>query len=197
MPNSPFIGIPMHAIPVPDTVANGGNLVAEFEALLTDGARKNILEHGELVPVVGLLGRNMHPDAPDDGYCVYVMMINDFMDTEEGKNTLSTMLPQLAEKFGAFAFAMLCEAWTVDRDVSEAEAVRYTGRLKEHPDAIEVLSIMVETRQRNVLRTFLIERDDDGTVTGLGADTSADKGNAGPAEGRFANILKPLPGGIN
>jgi len=195
MPDQIF-GFPMHAIPVPDSVANGGDLVAEFEGLLTDGARKNIVEHGELVPVIGLLGRNMHPDAPD-GYCVYVMMINDFMDSEQGKNLLSTMLPQLAEKFGAFAFAMLCEAWTVDRSVSEAEAVRFTGRLKEHPDAIEVLSVMVETRQRNALRTYLIERDEAGEVTGLGADTSAGKGEPGPAQGRFANILKPLPGGVN
>jgi hypothetical protein len=192
----------MHAIPIPDSALQDTTLLDTFEEVLTTGARQNIIRDGELAPVAGLIGNNVHPGS-DGGYCCYVALISHFMEDERGKDMLASVMPMLADRFSAFAVAIVTEAWAVDYEgegLTLEDAQRDRAKYKslgEHPNAVEVVNIAIETRQRSMVRSYPIERDADGNVTGLGADLNADKGEAGELQGRFANLLNPVPGGVN
>lgn len=188
------IGFMVCAVPLPDTL--DGSMLETFEKVVLTGAHQNIERDGVLEPVAAVLGRNMQ----GEGYCCYFAAIGRYMQDERGKDAIAQALPQFAEQVEAFAFAMVTEAWTVhpvgSRDEVEAIYAKY-GSLAAHPDAVEVVSITIETRQRTKALALPIERDADSKFTGLGENMAEGWGDAKDIEGRFANFLKPLPGGLN
>jgi hypothetical protein len=184
--------LPVCAVPFKHA---SGSIMETFERIVTDGARANILRDGYLTPVAAMLGI----DLKGEGYCAYFVILGNYMNSTGGKDLLAKALPQLAEKMGAFAFSMVSEAWALTCDgQSEADRIyEEYGSLGEHPDAVEVVNITIETRHGNAMRTYPIERDADGAVTGLGENMHKDLPGPGTVAGRFANFLKPLPGGLN
>jgi len=186
-------GFPVCVVPMPDS--ESASMLDTFQRVIITGARTNMARDGFLTPVAAMLGR----DLKGDGWCCYFASLGRYMENEQGKEILAKVLPNLAERFGAVAFAMITEAWTVrvSDEKSIADVYARYGSLQHHPDRIEVVSVTIETRMRASMISLPIERDEDGNFTKLGDDIAREYGEASEVRGRFANFLKPLPGGLN
>jgi len=188
--------LPCHACPMGKTEFGADELVV-WEATFLKAARFNILTDGYLAPVVQILGRDARPGHESE-LCTYVISLAPLMKTAEHKRILACMLPKLCEQFQAMAVCVMMEAWTVTGDgFSSLEATqawkREHGSLENHPDAVEIVSVHLETKEKQEGRSYPVERDDDGKVTGLGEDTYKDTHHTVALYGQFTHLLHPVP----
>lgn len=170
-----------------------GGLVGWFERMITEATKENFRRDGFLAPTLNVLGF----DPQDRTQVVhYSVLLQALMGDEEGKDLLSVVMPQILSGLRAFSVVLSTEAWTLTMpDVSEeeimAERARHGG-LAHHPDATEVVTLTMETRERQRALTFPILRKPDGALIGLG-DNIAPARDALGIKGRFGQFLKPVP----
>jgi len=94
-------------------------------------------ERGELVPMWHAM------DAKDE----HLVIVTPWRDQDE-KYAIVERLRQLFRAQGVKRYAFMCEAWSIfTQDMKEYQ--RYAGRLGEHPDRREILTIQAEDKHGN------------------------------------------------
>jgi len=166
------------------------------EAFFTDVeelARERLDNAGQVPP--GVLFAAPQPGAKplSEGYAIGVIAFGSLMDGDLGNNVISVLVPKILDHAEAVACVFVSEAWVVleplgDRTPEQvSEDVHKYGRLKNHPNRIEVLMLNRETRQGGVRHChYPIERDAEGKPS-LGEMLP----ESDQLSGRFASFLRP------
>lgn len=104
------------------------------------------------------------------------------------KNFIARMLRQHVQQHDPDAYVMMTEAWSVQTSDSEPPQ---PGDLSRHPDRVEVVTLVAETRVNAALITHRIHRDESGKVLRLEkmTDLRFDGSSDAYAEGRFCGVL--------
>lgn len=158
---------------------------------IIETAKSIVTSRKVLEPCIHILGTEQRPDACEHArhrLTHYFFTINPFMQNEGGKEALASIAPQILKKVGAHMCITITEAWMVSgNDPKSMEAVQRWqerhGSLENHPDRVEVLNVLVESRVGSELYSYPMLRNAEGRCTGLGEDLS--KGSAVGATGRF------------
>ncbi len=135
---------------------------------------------------------------PNDVGCVVIMrteeeehffQANQFMQTDETKDRLSSLLRDISESIKAVSYAFIAETWTVQS--ASLEEVKSSPPPSQHPDRVEcLLTIGQYIGEQSVARLAAMTKDDNKKVTQLVEvlpSNSTDGFRNGV--GRFANIL--------
>lgn len=165
-----------------------------FEKIVALG-RESFLDQGDLQPVAHVIGKGP-PEAfaeRDGAHVVhYTILLNDLMENADTKYVLGQIMSTFIRDVRGFCVVMCTEIWTLrGKSKTELAAVyeRY-GSLSEHPEAIEAISFIIETREGTRARIFPIERAEDGALSL--ASSIAPTGH-GSSEGTFMNWLSDVP----
>lgn len=104
------------------------------------------------------------------------------------KDTWPVLLRKLIEKFEGTAVVIVTESWSVlhDKKDGDAELTKWVGRVSEHPNATETVSVFYENSAgAGSVYTANIKRDGDGAELApfekVGGDTT---------EGKFTGFFK-------
>jgi hypothetical protein len=112
------------------------------------GARQNFVTHGYVSPIA-LVHARRHPDTGEPLNPPRLMVIN--LTNVPDKDTLAEALRELLKKTNATAVALINEAWEIAKFRPGEKPQDWVGRVKDHPNAKEIVLINFETRDGHIL----------------------------------------------
>jgi hypothetical protein len=141
-------------------------------------AESRIMDRGELAPMF-----SVHFEK--DGQDGVAAIIGDFANYEAKMQSVN-MVKIVAVAMDAYAVSLMTEAWVAHIDKNTDQAVKDLAP-SERMDRKEIVMVTMSRRDAGPLFSAReIQRDADGKVTGLLADTAGDHTGF---EGRMANLL--------
>jgi hypothetical protein len=156
------IGITEYEGPFPDEAS-----VAKWQEWNINRVRKVVADHGTAPP--GLLFLAPHPG--EDGFVEGYLDLRPFHEDEDALRDMPEIVVTLLRQVEAFACFVVREAWTTEIDKAELSEVQ-SGEVtrddfvKEHPDAVEVVTCLCESRTTSDMRMFRLQRADEGATLG-------------------------------
>jgi hypothetical protein len=107
------------------------------------------------------------------------------------KDAVVAAMREFFSEEGVVRYAYMDEAWTLETDdisidAKQAELAKYGGRVRNHPDRIEVVHVVCEECGRNMMGYRKIIRPTEGPPT-LGPEIPPMTNNVG----RFYGLLEP------
>lgn len=139
-------------------------------------------EHGQVPPTLAFLA-----DDPEDpsGIIDALMDLAPFLQNDDTKNIMETVVPSLLQKLNAFALIQICEAWTIPAEKMHEYYGGDYSNMGEFPGAREIVLFSMQTHRGGSLMCFEIDRSEEKPQL---VDTNVPQ-EFQQMEGRMANWL--------
>lgn len=150
-------------------------------------AKHHMLRDGEVDSVI--LALNEEPGGKQG---MLMMDVRMFMRTQESKQLLSELLPEMFRRAHAFIYVMVSEVWFLTTDKQIPVAAEQDMPLpSESQDRKEGLHVRGEWKNHPSFSCLLeVVRDSEGNVTDLKGPEGFEEEKE-PSVGRFTNLLIP------
>ena len=151
-----------------------------FEQVICKQAQESFKQDGDLAPMI-FIGSSIG----DNKIALFVMPVGEFMQCEQSKEKLSTLMHKVGSKMEPVCISMVTEAWMAhgDKDMIENG---YKGSVKDMPGRIEVVICTFESENIQRQKVYEIIRGKELELKDISPSDDHEY------SGKFVNMLKDM-----